>query len=502
MFPSLFLAFVLVSSMFSIAYGAFVLFLVAESPVNAFLGIVFFLLSIAVAAFNAVGAFYYYAAARLKQQPVPPLPKKLPKIAVVVPACNEDPEMVIDTVVRLKKLRYPNKNLLEYWLLDNSTDSKIRARLKRFCSSNSIRYVWRDRRKGFKAGSLNNFLSLANADFLAVFDADEKLSDPNFLVDNIGFFRNSRLAFVQTVKRYRPSSLFANAVEATYSFFYNFVQPVRSISGIAMYCGSLGIVRISALREVGGFPEDPPTPTEDTAFAFNADLAGWQGIYVKKTYALGEPVENFSTFVRQQWKYVYGNARLFYNYLDHAGEIHGLDHVHYLTQMFGFPFMSLVFLLFAVLSAGFVLSNLSYSILEFWKPLVPISAQIGWMQVLPIAMNFLSVLVVSRVYFGSFKTGVVTALLNFALAFKRSEAALSASSKDPMDIWVTAKSKIFSKPSLFQSLKATWMESAYSTFFLLLAIISLARGDLAGAFWLFWYSVLFYSSLALAYFYN
>ncbi len=497
-------AYTLVTSILAIAYGAYLVSVVSSQPALLVLAIIFFFLCIAIALFNLVAGYFYSFSQFAPKNDAGALPPKvLPKVALAVTTCNENPALVEKTLFALKKMEYP-KEKLEFWVLDNSDAEETRSAIALAAKRNGYRYEYRDRLKGFKAGSINNFISLTRADFLSVFDADERLFDPKLLRDNIGFFYSTpKLAFVQADKKARPAGFLADSIEATYAFFYEHVEPLRSQLGMAMYSGSQGIVSIPILRKLGGFPASPPTPTEDSQFTFVADIAGYRGLFVKKAYSYGEPVENFSTFAKQQWKYSYGLARVLPIYLSNFHKVgNWKKHVHYITQFAGFPYTSLFVILFAFVSAAFVLSDLSFTMVNFSKLFSLTDKPVIDVHVFaPILANIANLIVISRVYFGSFRQGTMTTLLNFALAFKRSEAALAASFKDLTEILVTPKAKAGAK-SFLQALRGAGIETAYATFFIALSVFSALRGDFAGSFWMAWYAAMFYLPLAFSYFYK
>jgi len=428
-YPLAVFAYVVLSSSFVIAYAAYLQSVVSHQPHLLFLSALFLVLSVIIGLLNVmVGYFFAFSQFAAKNDRGVAPPGKLPRVALAVTTCNEDPKMVGANLAALRKMDYP-ANRLEHWVLDNSDKPEVRREIEKAAKKQGYRYVYRDRKRGFKAGSLNNFLSLTKAEFFAVFDADEKLFNPRFLMENIGWFwRDEKLAFVQTDKKARPAGFFADSAEAIYAFFYRNMEPLRSEIGIAMYSGSVGILRCEAVRKIGGFPTDPPTPTEDTQFAFASDLAGYRGMFVCKAYAYGEPVENYSTFAKQQWKYAYGSARILPIYLENFKRVSGLKkHLHYFAQFVGYPYTSILVILFGFVSAAFVLSNLSFTMVNF-SELVSIvyRPDADLFNYLPIATNLANLAIISRAYFGSFRRGMMSAMLNFALAFKRSEAALAA----------------------------------------------------------------------------
>ena len=494
LFRLLFFAYITVSSAIFVGWAVYLCTVVFGQPAQFLLSIVFLAITLVMGALNLVmGYFYYRSALEPKNDRGCGPPKVLPTVAVAVACCNEEPETVLATVESMAKLDYP-RSKASFWLLDSSEKHEVRDALEKIARQNGFSYLYRDRHAGFKAGSLNAFAKAAKgAEFIAVFDADEQLVDSGFLMDNIGFFSDDRLAFVQTNKAARPDGPFANAVEATYSLFYRTSQPIRSALGMPLYSGSVGIIRASALSAVGGFCEDASCPSEDADFALNCDIAGLSGLFVAKTYAYGEPVRSYSAFRRQQWKYTYGSARILPKYLANVKKIgnNPLKHLLYVSQLAAFPYTSILVLLSALFSASFVLSNLSFTLVSFSELFSIVNASpavFGGLQTF--CANIANLVVISCVYFGAIATGIVAGLLNLSLSVVRSEAALSASTRSMSEIAVTQKT---GKPaaSLLGALTLSWMDFSYALLFLGLTLFSLLRGDVIGAVWMFWYAFMF-----------
>jgi len=494
LFRLLFFAYVILSSAIFAGWAVYLCTVVVSQPTQFFLSVVFLAITLVMGALNvAMAYFYYQSVLEPKNDRGCKPPKALPKVAVAVACCNEEPDIVRATVESMAKLDYP-KGKASFWLLDSSEKHEVRQALEGIARQNGFAYLYRNRHDGFKAGSLNAFAAKAKgAEFVAVFDADEQLVDGRFLIDNLGFFSDEKLAFIQTNKAARPDGLFANAVEAAYALFSRPSQPIRSRLGMALYSGSVGIIRTSALRAVGGFCEDASCPSEDAEFALRCDISGLRGMFVAKTYAYGEPVHSYSAFRRQQWKYTYGSARIAPKYIANARKLgkNPLKHLLYVSQLISFPYTSILVLLSAFFSASFVLSNLSFTLVSFSELFTIVNNSPTIFDGLQtFTANLASLVVISCVYFGAIGTGIVAGLLNLSLSVVRSDAALSASTRSMSEIAVTQKTKK-KQGSLFGAISLTWMDFTYALFFLGLSAFSLLRGDVIGAVWMFWYAFMF-----------
>jgi cellulose synthase (UDP-forming) len=89
------------------------------------------------------------------------------------------------------------------------------------------------------------------------------------------------------------------------------VQPSRALNNTAIFAGSCGLIRRSALDKIGGFPE---YIIEDTFFSFESDMHNYTSIYIPKVYAYGKPITTFTELVKQQWRYNYGDTQFMMYY--------------------------------------------------------------------------------------------------------------------------------------------------------------------------------------------
>ena len=483
-------------SLFSILFAVLVFY---ESPTDTtrILSACLFFLGIIAAYFNTAGAVYFLNEYKVAVHPK--MPSGRPKVAVVVATYNEEPAMVENTLAKLKGLDYPRR-MLTYFLLDDSTDQGIVKRLSGFCKRNKITYRHRAERKGFKGGALNEFLKDSDAEYLAIFDADEELVDGKFLLETLGHFEaDPKLAYVQTSKRFSKGSFFADSIDIAYSFFFNFVQPVRSDKGFSMFCGSCGVLSVRILKEMGGFPD---SVVEDAAYSLLADSRNYNGTYIRKAYALGKPIESFTAFGTQQWRYNFGNTKLFGLYIKNFFNIPLRKHFHYVIHIFGLHYLSVMLILFALLTFAITFSDFRSTASRIANLMVPpqfsLKLQIEVATMLSIFSTLASALIISKVYFNSFRHGFIVYLMNFGIAFVRAKAAITAVYKKYARFQVLKKGEK-QRYSPLQALRMTVFETAFAALFFASGFLQAYNSDIAGAFWLSWYGMLFSSSFFFTY---
>lgn len=487
-------------SILGISFGAY-LTIITPTLYTKILAVLFLVSAIIATFFNMMGAMYFYRSYNVPVPEMRPL-KSFPTVAMVVVSYNEPSEMVMETLENLKKVDYP-RNKLNFYLLDDSADKEIIEKLATYCEKENVKFIHRDNREGFKAGALNNFLKECREEYIAIFDSDEILTDRSFLKETLSCFTNDKIAFVQTSKRYAKGSLFAETVDSNFAFFSNFIQVSRSLDGMPMFAGSCGVIKRDILEKLGGFDH---SLVEDAAFSLKADANGYGGVFIPKIYALGKPIENFTAFGAQQWRYNCGNTQLLPNYLVNINKFDLKRQFGYIAFIFGLHYLSVLLILFAILSSLIAFANLHdieaiyYTLIVSKNLAIPITLkfQLELLNVATILTTLLGVLLISKIYFGSFKLGVQAYFLNFGVAFIRAKAAFAALSAKTSKFGVIKKTNLPSMP-LQKALRLTWMETSFSSLLFIAGLVSLSNSDWASSFWLIWYSVLFMSPFYFAY---
>lgn len=237
-------------------------------------------------------------------------PAFTPRVAVQVTCFNEPPDMVIETLRRVRALDYPPDRLLVQ-LLDDSTNEATAAALREACAREGVEYVHRADRAGFKAGALNHGTRLLPPDveLLAILDADFQV-DPMWLRACVGHFVDERLAFVQCPQAYRneEESFFTRQYARQDAFFYDATMPSRNEADAVLFCGTMGIVRRRALDDAGGW--SPDHVCEDAELSMRLFSRGWSALYVPRILGRGLAPRDFLAYRKQQHRWGFGNVRV------------------------------------------------------------------------------------------------------------------------------------------------------------------------------------------------
>jgi cellulose synthase/poly-beta-1,6-N-acetylglucosamine synthase-like glycosyltransferase len=221
------------------------------------------------------------------------------RVAVLIPTYDEPLEVLLPTIAAAIAMRLPH----ETWVLDDGDRPEV-ARVARELGA---RYLARSEHGHAKAGNLNHALGIVDADLVAIFDADH-VADPAFLVRTIGYFDDERVALVQTPQDFYNRDSFEHEAssEETERFheqtlFYRVLQPGKNRVNAAFWCGTGAVVRVEALRQVGGVATD--TITEDIHTTIRLHRRGWRTVYHNEVLARGLAAGDAETYQAQRLRW-------------------------------------------------------------------------------------------------------------------------------------------------------------------------------------------------------
>lgn len=123
------------------------------------------------------------------------------KIDVHIATYNEEVELVRYSIRDAKKMLYPHKSVpVKIYVLDDGRrDGRDPAKenMKKVAEEEGVGYLCRETNEGYKAGNLKNGLEHTEGDIFVILDADTR-PFPSFLENTLGYFRNKKVAWVQT----------------------------------------------------------------------------------------------------------------------------------------------------------------------------------------------------------------------------------------------------------------------------------------------------------------
>ncbi len=231
-----------------------------------------------------------------------------PRVGIIIPTLNEEPDMVEETILKAKNVDYENFQVI---LMDSSTDTDIRQETAEMCNQLDINYMHRDTLRGFKAGSINDTIKNLKDGFkyVLILDSDHRLKKSIFQ-DLIPIMENDpSLTFIQTPQYFEMPH--QDRLGLAYSFqqhvFYKHICRGLCVNGSSFICGTNVLIKLDDLNEIGGMDEN--CITEDIATSFIFHTYGYKSTYVDKVYAVGLPPPSLSAYYGQQLRWSYGTLQ-------------------------------------------------------------------------------------------------------------------------------------------------------------------------------------------------
>jgi cellulose synthase (UDP-forming) len=260
------------------------------------------------------------------------------RIAVLITTYDEHREVLLPTVAAALAMELPH----ETWLLDDSDRSWVRE----LASTLGARYLSRTLNTHAKAGSLNNALAHLDADVVAIFDADH-VANSSFLSNTIGYFDEPSVAVVQTPQDFynvdsfehdrNRSWWFRNRRSVPYNeqqLFYRAIQPGKNRWNAAFWCGTNAVLRIRALRDIGGVAEE--TVTEDIHTTLRLHRRGWRIVYHNEVLAHGLAARDASQYQSQRERWGTGAMQLLrYEHPLSRQGLHSSQRIAYAATLLG-----------------------------------------------------------------------------------------------------------------------------------------------------------------------
>jgi cellulose synthase (UDP-forming) len=247
---------------------------------------------------------FYYTVWDTTPAPVPDATGRY-SVDVFVPSYNEPLWMVRRTLIGALGMHYPHAT----YLLDDGRRPEMAALAREL----GCGYITRPDNRGAKAGNINWAMQRTSGELIVIFDADH-VALPHFLDRVVGYFEDPRVAFVQTPQEYYNVDSFQHLTTRPgrgawheQSLFYRVIQPGKARRNAAFFCGSCGVIRRSALDEVGGFATE--TITEDLHTSMRLHQRGWRSEYHNEVLALGLAAQTAAPYHLQRLRWGQGTMQ-------------------------------------------------------------------------------------------------------------------------------------------------------------------------------------------------
>jgi cellulose synthase/poly-beta-1,6-N-acetylglucosamine synthase-like glycosyltransferase len=234
----------------------------------------------------------------------------LPFVSLHVPAHNEPPDMVIDTLRSLIQLDYPRFEIVV--IDDNTDDEALWHPVQAWCQRHQVKFAHLQDWPGYKSGALNYALremTDQRAEVIGVVDSDYQLK-PGFLRRCAPLFADAWVGFTQAPQDYRgwSRSRYYRRLFYSYQYFFAVSQPSRNERDGAIFAGTMGLIRRVALEQLGGW--DEWCITEDAELSLRLLRAGWSGLHVDESWGQGIMPLTFEALKGQRYRWCFGGIQI------------------------------------------------------------------------------------------------------------------------------------------------------------------------------------------------
>ena len=254
----------------------------------------------------------------VKDYNTPKCPKKnkkdYPELDIFIASVNEEIDLVEETIIACKNMKYPNKKKIHIYLCDDGN----RKGMKNLSKKQKVEYITRKDNQNAKAGNYNNALKQTKSPYIVVFDADMKPTK-DFLMKSIPYlFTDEKIGFVQLPQSFDNSDIFQNKyklkeqIPFEQDYFYHRIQLSKKNNNSVIFCGTNAILSREALEDIGGFATK--TITEDFATGLLMEGHGFKGIALPFDEAYGKNVEDISSLLKQRIRWCRGCIQTYHNY--------------------------------------------------------------------------------------------------------------------------------------------------------------------------------------------
>ena len=279
-----------------------------------------------------------------------------PRVTILVAAHNEE-AVIADCLENLMGVDYPADRMLVMPVNDRSKD-RTREIIDEVVDRHPgrIKPFHRVDGKPGKAAALKDATELVDTDFIIVFDADY-LPSRGLIRRLMAPFFDAEVGAVmgRVVPNNVGANLLTRLLDLERSGGYQVDQQARMNLGLVpQYGGTVGGIRIAALKAVGGWHDD--VLAEDTDLTYRLLLGGWRTVYHNRSECYEEVPQSWAVRVRQIKRWAKGHNQAL---VRHAWSLLRQRDVRLAERLDGVLLLG-VYMMAPVLLFGWFLSFLMY----------------------------------------------------------------------------------------------------------------------------------------------
>jgi hypothetical protein len=238
-----------------------------------------------------------------------------------------------------------------------------------------------------------------------------------------------------------------------------------------------------------------------------SDMNDYKGLYIPRVYAYGKPMTTFSSIIRQQWRYNYGDTQFLMYFVGNKKmkkKLSAQCTAEYISHGFGLNYLSIMLILFTITSILIVFTNLPFLHLNLLQIIATTKGGLLDLELfgmVAFTLSFFTPAILTKVYFNSFSKGFMIFILNFSLAVVRAKAAVAALlNMDPTAQWsrVVSRGRFDMRYALYK----TRYEIAFAIALLAFSYFAIISGSVSGGLWLIFYAMLYLCATLMVYRYG
>jgi len=233
-----------------------------------------------------------------------------PQVTILVAAHNEE-KVIASILSALMGVNYPQDKMLVVPVNDRSTD-RTREIIDSFVDKHPgrIRPFHRTGGKGGKAAALKDAMEMVETEVILIFDADY-IPGSGLIKQLVAPFFDPQVGGVmgRVVPLNVGANLLTRLLDLERSGGYQVDQQARmNLRLVPQHGGTVAGVRLSALREIGGWNDN--SLTEDTDLTYRLLLNGWQTVYQNRSECYEEVPETWPVRIKQIMRWAKGHNQV------------------------------------------------------------------------------------------------------------------------------------------------------------------------------------------------
>ncbi len=248
---------------------------------------------------------------RLRTRKVPVIPGFAPRVAVLVPAYNEE-TVIVRTIRSVLNSDYPNLHVIV--IDDGSTDRTAEVAIQAYgadIAAHKLQVMTKP--NAGKAEALNYAIATLSEDFYVGIDADTVIAS-DAVSKLMLHFTDPRVGAVAGNARVgNKVNLWTRWQALEYITSQNFERRALDLFDVVTVVpGAIGAWRTSAVRAGGGYPAN--TVAEDADLTMNLLQQGYKVIYEDQSLAFTEAPINANGLMRQRFRWSFGTLQAIFKH--------------------------------------------------------------------------------------------------------------------------------------------------------------------------------------------